>query len=341
MLNPKTFSINRIKLLAITLGVSAGALGILGCAKSLPAHVVRGSDGNAYPQAGYTFIDQSKSLDVRWTPGVGYPGYSHVTAADKEGVWNHDPGYAWVNTNANDMQVVWTSGEAYPGYPHVTSAVQEGEWHHDPGYAWVTSNDGDLRVVWTAGLRDSNSPHITSSSPEGQWHPDPGYTWVTSTPGDFRVEWTPGQSDANRPNILSARQEGEWRPDPGYTWVNSDPGDFDVQWTSGTTSALFPHIHAADQEGYWLPDSGYRFVSRDSLQVEWAGDGDDSYASDKIDSALIKGFGALIANAIAQPGENDTASDRMGEAVAGQIRDNLVNSAADDVRDAVNNNPSQ
>jgi hypothetical protein len=340
MLDAKASGLNQIKYLAFVLGVCA--LAVMGCSKSLPAHVVRGADGNAYPQAGYTFIDQSKSLDVKWTPGVAYPGYPHVTASDQEGIWNHDAGYTWVSTNADgDFRVVWTEGQSYPNCPHVTSAAQEGEWQHEAGYQWVTSTPGDFRVVWTAGLSDRDNPHITSSSQEGHWHPDAGYTWVNSTTGDLRVQWTPGQSDSDHPHILSAQEEGYWDAEPGYSFNNANDAFGGVVWNPGATHPLFPHIHAADEESYWNADSGYRFVSQDSLQVEEVGDGDSSYSDQKIDSALIKGLGALIANAIAQPSENDTANDRFGEAVAGQVRDNLIDSAASDVRDAINNSPSQ
>lgn len=286
-LNP--FTVKPRRLAAVFL---IWALTFAGCTKALPPHVVKGPDGKPRPEAGYTFINEAETLNVRWTPGLADPANANVSSSVTEGAWHPDPGYSWATTNEEDRRVVWVPGSSHPDHPHIFSSRQQDYWHAEAGYKFAVADDPFGGVVWTPGLA----------------HPD-------------------------HPHIFSARRQDYWFPEAGYRFaVPTDPMG-GVVWNPGSRHPLYPHITAANRETYWVADSGYRFVSSDGLRVVWSGDTEDQ--NEKVASAVMKGLGALLADHFAQPDATDGTAAQFGRAVAGQIRDELIDSTIQDVSDLI------
>ncbi|HWN44547.1 MAG TPA: hypothetical protein VNW71_20150, partial [Thermoanaerobaculia bacterium] len=64
------------------------------------------------PAAGYDWVE-AKGIDdmrVAWRPGRRHVDHEHVLAAEKEGDWQPEPGYAWVNDDPNDLSVAPIEG---------------------------------------------------------------------------------------------------------------------------------------------------------------------------------------------------------------------------------------
>jgi hypothetical protein len=114
----------------------------------LPPHVLRGEDGNYYPEPGYSWVnDEPDDTSVRWVPGVEHKEHPHVLSSQEPDQWHPAPGYAWAEAKGvNDMRVVWIPGKRHPDYEHVLTADKEGEWKPEPGYRWVNDDPHDLSV---------------------------------------------------------------------------------------------------------------------------------------------------------------------------------------------------
>ena len=179
-----------------------------------------------YPAPGYTWarVDANGKpspgqLSVKWTEGLAYfylgeRRFPNVVSSSVEDVWYPQPGYAWVEVDANgrpapgDLRVYWKPGSSYRVYgvtkwPNIeASGTDEGKWWPAPGYVWAnTDAQGmplDLSVRWLPGIRfrylgTDAWANIQSSETEGSWIPSPGYGWANRDdngrpiPGEFAV----------------------------------------------------------------------------------------------------------------------------------------------------------
>ena len=185
-------------MLAALLAV-AGSFVLVAPAAAQP-HLIRASNGNWQPDAGYVWVDpgSQSNLSVRWEPGRSY----------------------------------WSLGEIK--WPHVVAAPKEGDWQTAAGYTWVSPDDAaDLRVRWDPGrsywyLGQNKWPHVVAAPMEGEWQPAPGYTWIDpDAKANMAVRWAPGKEywrlgSVEWPNVVASSTEGSWLPASGYEWAYLD-----------------------------------------------------------------------------------------------------------------------
>lgn len=176
----------------------------------MPPHVICTSD-DCLPEPGYSWVNKDDEADMRvvWESGVAHPDFPHVSAADKEGYWNADPGYDFVEPN-NSLSVVWKPGVYHPDFPNITASDRESYWNSDPGYDFIDPNNS-LRVVWKPGMQHPEHLYVIAGDEEGNWRPAPGYTWQhPDATSNFDVVWKSGAQHPDNSSSFAAKQEGQW-----------------------------------------------------------------------------------------------------------------------------------
>ena len=143
--------------------------------------VLQNSGGEGNCGSRMSSVDPKINLSVVWTPGMAHPSHKHIHAADTEGSWYPDPGFAWVDSKLN-MDVVWTKGIPHPTIKHICAGETEGTWNPEPGYNWLRPDENtNLDVVWTPGMGHPQFKHVFAYKDEGQWIPEPGFQFVNPT----------------------------------------------------------------------------------------------------------------------------------------------------------------
>ena len=119
---------------------------------------------------------------IHWVPGQRNTSL-HLVATTKEGYWEPDEGYIFINpADPSDLRVSWKPGKTSPSKPHVIASDQEGSWKPEAGYSWVSRDTpGDFTVRWTPGTKILNYSHVVACEVEGKWCPETGYAWDDRT----------------------------------------------------------------------------------------------------------------------------------------------------------------
>ncbi len=185
---------------------------------ALMAHIGVSGVFQIKPSPGYVWENTTDSdsrflwqiARVSWQAGTAHPEFN-AEAAEKEGDWNPQPGYAYVD-QAKGLETVWTKGLVHPDYMAWSDEV-EGKWIPVTGYKFIYEGDTFVDSVWDPNKRYDDIK-VISLAEKDRYQPFPGY--VFTEPGrSLKVVWSPGTVNSTNSRLVAGTQEGSWNVKPG------------------------------------------------------------------------------------------------------------------------------
>jgi hypothetical protein len=161
-------------------------------------------------------------------------------------------------------------------------------------------------IAMPAGVNAQQAaiPKNLVRSLDNKWLPAPGFEWLTQNSNDLRVRWVPGLRHSTEVNVIAGKNENTWYPANGFQWLNNNPNDLRVVKTNLAAGFQAPPAPVAAVNG---PNEA------------------------AIGKAILKTLGAVILheNSVIQP--NDGLLELIGRGLAQSARDELVDSALQDL----------